>query len=203
MPHPDGDRDQVWVIVKRTLTSGTKRYVEYLDDSTLVYDRRMTDSSVVYNNCVATSVFTGLDHLECERVTIQADGRWVGTCVVAQGRVGIATPATKVEIGQPFVSEAITLPPEASIGGQSIQPMRKRWARLFVRAKDSCDLLVRTATGQLECLRNGVTTGPGILDYDAPRMGDFNDARITIRQERPLPATVLMVGGILDIGEAG
>jgi hypothetical protein len=202
MPHPDGDREQVWLIVNRTINGATKRYVEYLDDSTLVYDRRLTDASVTYNTCVPVTVFTGLDHLECATVQIQADGRFVGTCVVAQGRVGITTPASKVEIGLPYVSEGITLPPEVQIGGQSSQPMKAHWSRLFLRVKDSCGMFVRTGGGPLEPVHDEQgreMAGSG--DYDIVQLGDWRDKRITFRQERPLPSTVLMIGGLLDLGD--
>lgn len=206
IPHPDGDREQVWFIVNRgTINGATRRYVEYLDDSTLIYDRRLTDSAVIYNNCVAISVFTGLDHLECQTVQIQADGEYRGTCVVAQGRVGIATPASRVEIGLPYVSEAITLTPEIATGAGSIQPQKKEWTRVFVRVKDSCNMMVRTAQGQLEFIRDArgnVMNGSGVKDYDTPRLGDYNDARVTIRQEQPLPSHLLMVGGVLNVGDA-
>ncbi|GEM_PF-385924 len=33
IPHPDGNRDQVWTIVNRTVNGTTKRYVEYFEDS--------------------------------------------------------------------------------------------------------------------------------------------------------------------------
>ena len=31
IPHPDGDQDQVWMIVKRKIGGATKRYIEYLE----------------------------------------------------------------------------------------------------------------------------------------------------------------------------
>lgn len=204
IPHPDGDREQVWVIVNRNIAGATKRYVEYLDDSDLVYDRRLTDASVVYNNCVAVSVFTGLDHLECQMVQIQADGEYRGTCVVAQGRVGISTPASRVEIGLPYVSEAITLEPEVSFGAGSIQPMKKHWVKVFARVKDSCNMMVRTSGGQLEFIKDAqgkVMKGAGVKDYDVPRLGTFDDTKIRIRQEQPLPSHLLMLGGVLDVND--
>ncbi|CAB4122008.1 hypothetical protein UFOVP16_39 [uncultured Caudovirales phage] len=38
IPAPAGDRDEVWLIVKRTINGVTKRYIEYID-----YDRRPND----------------------------------------------------------------------------------------------------------------------------------------------------------------
>lgn len=203
IPHPDGDREQVWFIVNRTIGGSTKRYVEVLDDSTLYYDRRLTDASVTYSGGSTCSVMQGVSHLNGMTVQVQADGLYVGTCVVANGLVGLATPATKIEVGLPYTSEAITLPPEISIGGQSLQPMRKRWSSLFARTKDSCGIAWRTSASRYTCLPTGNLIGPGVRDHeDKGQRGDFHDARIWFKQDNPLPAHVLMVGGVLDAGDA-
>lgn len=206
VPHPDNNREQVWFIVNRTINGVTKRYVEYLDDSTLFYDRRLTDSAVVFNNSVPVTTFT-VPHLAGETVAIQADGVYVGTCVAAAvtGLVGIVTPASKVEIGLPYESVAVTLEPEVAFGAGSIQPMKKHWARLFLRVKDSCAMQVRTPGGQAEYVKDarGVTmAGAGVKDYDVPRLGDFIDGKVTVLQSQPLPSHLLMLGGVLDINEA-
>jgi hypothetical protein len=49
IPHPDQDREQVWLIVRRNIGGAVCRYVEYLDDSTIVYDRRHVDAAVTYD----------------------------------------------------------------------------------------------------------------------------------------------------------
>lgn len=49
IPHPDQDREQVWVVVRRNINGAFVRYVEYLDDDALVYDRRHVDSAVTYD----------------------------------------------------------------------------------------------------------------------------------------------------------
>lgn len=51
---PAGDRDQVWVVVRRTVGGVTKRYVERLDDTMTV------DCGVVGTSDVGSSVWSGL-----------------------------------------------------------------------------------------------------------------------------------------------
>jgi hypothetical protein len=62
IPAPDGTRDELWVIVKRTINGSTKRYVEYLDREYQTGDLQgscyYVDSGASYNgtNTTATTV---------------------------------------------------------------------------------------------------------------------------------------------------
>jgi hypothetical protein len=51
IPTPAGDRDEVWMIVKRTIQGSTKRYIEYIE-----YDRRFNDDpqNAFYVDCGLT-----------------------------------------------------------------------------------------------------------------------------------------------------
>lgn len=66
IPHPNGDREQVWLIVNRTINGVTQRCVEYLDDGRFVYDRLHTD-------CASTYDGTGLGALTLSAVTGTVD----------------------------------------------------------------------------------------------------------------------------------
>ena len=61
------DRDEVWIIVKRTINGATKRYIEFFeadyengDDQEDAY---YLDSMLTYDGTTATAL-TGFDHLE-------------------------------------------------------------------------------------------------------------------------------------------
>lgn len=63
IPAPAGDRDELWIIVKRTINGVTKRYVEYME-----YERRFNDdpqdafyldSGLTLNNTVAATLTLG------------------------------------------------------------------------------------------------------------------------------------------------
>ena len=199
--HPDGDRDQVWLIVNRTINGQTQRSVEYLDDSPLgPYDRRYTDASAAFS-CTAASRLTGLSHLECAYVQVLANGAFLCNAYVVNGTVKLSDSGEvngPFEVGLPYTSEVVTLQPEVQFGAGSIQPMAKSWKRVFVRLKDSCELLYRTGTGTWSPIRNGDSIGNGVADYNLAALGNFVDARIWIRQEKPLPSHILMIGGLLE-----
>lgn len=56
IPHPDGDRDQVWLVVNRTVAGLTTRYVEYLDDARFVYRQLHTDCAKTYDGTGTTTL---------------------------------------------------------------------------------------------------------------------------------------------------
>ena len=68
--HPNGDRDQVWVAVRRTINGTTKRYIEYFDDAGSFYPTLNVDAAYVCDSSQAFKTFCGLSHLECSTVQI-------------------------------------------------------------------------------------------------------------------------------------
>ena len=95
-------RDEVWVIVKRTINDTTKRYVEVFermfetgDDQEDAY---YVDSCITYDGTAATTI-TGLDHLEGETVKVWADGAVFPDTVVASGQITLDTAASVAQIG--------------------------------------------------------------------------------------------------------
>lgn len=62
MPHPDGDADELWLIVKRTVAGSTKRYVEYLepewDSQDDVLEAFYVDSGLTYSGWITGTTLT-------------------------------------------------------------------------------------------------------------------------------------------------
>lgn len=56
IPHPNGDRDQVWLIVRRTIGGATTRYVEYFDDGHFAYRTLHTDAAKTYDGTGTVSI---------------------------------------------------------------------------------------------------------------------------------------------------
>lgn len=108
IPSSDGARDEVWVIVNRTINGGTRRYIEYiqpeytsLDDQE---DATYADSMLTYSG-TATQTFYGFDHLEGETVSILSDGASIADKTVTDGEVVITEDAASVaQIGLSYTS---------------------------------------------------------------------------------------------------
>lgn len=125
------ERDELWMIVKRTINGVTKRYVEfmeysfdgplredYTDDAdpkvneatwraavlAAQVDAFYVDAGLTYSGAPAT-IITGLDHLEGETVKLLADGRYVGEKTVTGGQVVLTVAASDVQAGLGYKHE--------------------------------------------------------------------------------------------------
>jgi hypothetical protein len=96
----EGNRDAVYVVVKRTINGATKRYVERLEprEQTSAEDCFYVDSGLTYDGAAAT-VISGLDHLEGEEVAVLADGYEVTGLIVSSGSITLSRAASKVQVG--------------------------------------------------------------------------------------------------------
>jgi hypothetical protein len=84
IPHPDGDSDQVWVLVNRTVGGATKRYVEYFDlkgNVYTAYEQLNTDSALTYDG--TKNVALTLSAVSGSSITVTA-----ASSVFASGDVG-------------------------------------------------------------------------------------------------------------------
>jgi hypothetical protein len=56
IPHPNGDREQVWVTVRRVVNGATTRYIEFFDDSRFYYRQLHTDAAVTIDGTGTTTL---------------------------------------------------------------------------------------------------------------------------------------------------
>ena len=208
-PAPDGGRDELYLVVRRTINGQTKRYIEFFerpyeapdDDGTggdAQADCFYVDSGLTYQGA-ATSHITGLDHLEGETVQVLADGAVLPDCVVQSGAIDIARPASTVQVGLQFVSKAVPMRIEAGSQEGAAQGKIKRIHRLIARFVDSLGGLLGLFNQQLDDIsRRSPSTPMGTPepisdgDQELGLPGGYEtDALIEIRQEQPLPMTVV------------
>lgn len=203
---PSTGGDEVYWIVKRTVNGATKRFVEWIpsiQDAPGFYGPLNTDCTVVYDGA-ATTTITGLGHLECETVTVVGDGAVYPAATVVGCEITISPAAALVEVGLSYASTLRTLPPEVPTGAGSAQPAKVRWASIMVRLLETIGLTINgdpmpfrrpsDALGEAVPLFSG--------DKNVPNLSAEEAGRITLAQTQPLPATVLMLTGVLDVGGA-
>ena len=114
IPDPTGNRDDVWMVVRRTVNGATKRYVEYITaawdaDTQPLSQAFYVDCGLTYNGTPVKRV-TGLSHLEGKTVAITTDGAAHPDVVVSGGAVDLQWSSSVVNVGLPFTSELVTLP---------------------------------------------------------------------------------------------
>lgn len=206
---PYGDREQVWLMVRRTINGAAVRYLEVIDDSlefelvgqTFTYGVTV-DSGVVFENPAGQTSFS-VPHLVGKTVDIVADGSKMTPKVVPPG--GIVTtnrPGYKVVVGLHFRSEATLLTPEVQTATGSAQGKQVRSGEITVKFLESVAARVRNNDGQEQEIpwrrldTNTLDQPPlpytGLLDVTA--LGwDKGYSEITVVQDEPMPFHVLAV----------
>jgi len=200
----DNSEYQVWVIVKRTIDGATKRYVEYLhnqdfdetDDTSFNY----LDSQLAYNGS-ATTTISGLDHLEGEEVSILADGATHDDETVTGGKVSLDVSASKVHVGYGYRSTLETLRMESGADDGIAQGKIKRIHGVTARFYNSVGAEIGPDTNNLDRLPfrdSSMSMDEAVPLYNGDKeiffpSGYDNDARVVIRQNQPLPMTILAI----------
>lgn len=120
--NPSDERDEVWMIVSRTINGATVQYIEFMeyffdgvlredyDDEddwqaamrTTQTDAIYLDSAITVTNAPASTAVSGLTHLEGETVKVLADGAVLGDEVVASGAITIDKAASTIQVGLPY-----------------------------------------------------------------------------------------------------
>lgn len=196
----EGNEDVLYAVVRRMVGGRSVRYVERLRTRFFseLKDAFFVDSGLTYSGTPITTL-SGLWHLEGETVNILADGAVEPTQVVTNGSILLATAASTVNVGLGFTSDLRTLPLTIegmqAAGQGTIKNVNKVHLRVgqsaLVQAGPTFDRLreypARAVTdpyGSPPALRDGELS----LSVD-PSWN--SDAAICIRQDLPVPLTVL------------
>ena len=198
---PSASEDEVYMIVQRTINGSTKRYVEYMKDfdfGTDVSDAFFTDSGLSYSGSAATTL-SGLTHLEGEPVVILEEGSTHPDRQVSSGAITLSRSTTKAHIGLKNESTLTTMRLEAGSTDGTAQGKIKRIDEVTVRFFRTVNALVGGDVGTLD--RIPFRSGADAMDtaiplFDGDKEIEFptgfdQDAFVVVRQDLPLPMTVI------------
>ena len=210
-PAPDGSRDEVWLIVRRTINGQTRRYVEFIEKSWEGPDQDGTpgdaqedafyvDAGVTYDGA-PTTVIAGANHLEGMTVKILADGAVQPDKVVSGGSFTLSRAASVVQYGLHADARLVPMRIDAGSSDGTSQGKTKRVDTLVVRFIDSLGGKIGRYGEALDAisLRNPATpmgAAPPFQSGDAEIgfPGDYDkDALIEIRQDQPLPMKIAAI----------
>ena len=205
---PVGENNQIWVSIKRTVNSVVRRHVEFFKPDDFGDDQKdcfFVDSGLSYDG-VLNDTFSGLEHLEGEEVAILADGAVHRNLTVVNGEVTLDYEAQVVHIGLPYLSELEMLRIEGGSGTGTAQGKIKRiYENTFRFYKTGGGEFGERGNTVIIPFRTSVNpmnqavplfTGDKILAY--PKGYDYN-ARVYIKQEQPLPMTILAAMPKLEV----
>lgn len=170
MPAAEGDRSELWMVVKRTIDGVTKRYVEYLERPYRLGDAQSSqfyvDSGLTYSG-TATTTITGLGHLEGQTVSVLVNGAPHPNVVVTSGAITLQIAATVAQVGLPCPARYRSMRLEAGSQDGTSQGKTKRIHKCVLR-------LLYTGGGKYGALNGGP------MDYLLLRSS-------TARMDQPAP----------------
>jgi hypothetical protein len=166
IPSPDGSQNELWMIVKRYVDGGTKRFIEYLRPrwvpESAVSGAVMSDAGLSYSGSAVSSI-SGLWHLRGETVAILADGRVHPNVVVDNaGRVTLNYAASIVQIGFPMRARWQSMRLETLTQTGTAQGKRKVVNEVAVRVIEASNFEYGANFSNL--IRNEFTTDQSALD---------------------------------------
>lgn len=202
---PGSGRDEVWIVVRRTIGGVTERYIETLApefENMLTADGVFLDSSLSYSGS-ATGTVSGINHLIGQTVDALADGQVVkGLTVSASGSITLpnSQTASKIHVGLPYTATLTTLALNDA-GQQDGTALSRRKLLNDVRvsvmdalglkaqgigAIDSFDIFQRDQDDPIGAQMN-LRTGTYPVNFD---MSWRDDGQFTLFSTDPLPCTL-------------
>ena len=210
----EGDRDAVYVIVKRNINGNDVRYVERLEprETVIASDAFYVDSGLTYSGAAAT-IISGLDHLEGEIVKILADGYTVPDQTVTSGQITLLRAAEKVQIGLGYTPTIELLDVDTPTQSETLKAQSVSVSKVTIEVENS--------RGGFVGARNDLDGSHGTMSEIKPRFdADGYDpialrtykqeviiepqwskgGGVRIEQRDPLPLSILSVIPQIDIG---
>jgi hypothetical protein len=205
---PEGQEDSLYLVVRRTLPGvndgNPVQYVERLRSRNFLTNGEpdvtkcwFVDCGRQYSGSPITNI-TGLDYLNGATVVALADGNVVSGLIVTNGSIALPQPASTVTVGLAYSADLQTL--DLEVSSPTIQAKRKKVSAVTFRVENTRGLKVgqdpsnlsemKERTNQFYGQATDLTTGDERILI--PPLWDSH-ADIWIRQEYPLPATVLAI----------
>ena len=197
--HDSTNRNEVWVIVKRTIDGNTNRYVEFFErdheDGHDAKDAFYVDCGLTYDGSPATTI-TGFAHLEGQTLKVWADGDVVGDVTVSSGQFTLSTAASVVQAGLGYTHKLRNLKSEGGAAAGTAVTKRKRYVKMGVVVQHSHEIKFGPTASNLTTV--DLSTEAGAVDnlFTGEIVRDWpdgwkNDPRVYIEGDAPAPFVLL------------
>jgi len=213
IPAPDGTRDELYMVVKRYINGGTKRYIEYMSKFWEVEDEQEdafhVDCGWTQIDVTPSATVTGLWHLEGATLAAYVDGMRHADVTVANGTVTFSGSYSIKTLGYSYPSDGQTLPLEGGAQDGSAQTKIKRIHRVGLWLIDTLGLkigpdadnlseIITRAWGDEYGVATPLYTGVARERFE----GDYDRlGQIYWRADGPFPATVAAVAAQFDVAD--
>ena len=202
VPAENGERDELFLLVRREINGTTKRYIEVMESGmeenvSGTSECFFVDSGLSYRGTSVSGV-AGLEHLEGMKVSVLADGAVQTEKTVVNGCITLDAPASVVHVGLPFSSVLQTMP-LTGIGQDGVsEEAKKRISGVVLRLYKTLGFLIggdgKVEEQSFRTASNVMNAPPALFSGDrkVAFCGKWNRvSSVRIEQNQPLPLTVL------------
>lgn len=154
------------------------------------------------------STIPGLWHLNGRTVNVLGDGEVLGPFVVTNGAVTLPVAVSRSVVGLQIVADLETLEPD-NAQGETWADKTKAMAELTLKVRNTLGLSVGLNLSQMQTFKDRWCTPGEYVDGNLytgklqiiNRASVTADGKVFVRQDQPLPCTVLGIYARLEIGE--
>lgn len=178
----------VYFYVKRSINGTDKYFIEALDRT------YYTDCSIQVNNSPASTIVSGLGHLNGEECRVRADGSVQANATPSSGSITLTTAAEDIEVGLNYDVTIKTMPVNMVLQSGPIHSKRRRIVTAEIQLYQSAGLEVEGRPLPVRgfgssALGSAINTFTGIKSV--PILGYSKTSQITVTQVDPMPLTLL------------
>ncbi|XPV77046.1 MAG: hypothetical protein ACNI27_03760 [Desulfovibrio sp.] len=207
---PSDGRDEVWLVVKRTINEQTRRYIERLEPA---FQTGQTQADAFYLDCgmsyagEKTTTVSGLDHLEGEKIGLLVDGAVHPKQIVENGQVQLRFGGKKIHAGLNYDAWFFTLSIEGGSPDGTSTDRQKRIVRVNLDMHNTLGLKIGPSLDKMDTLPFRSTSGrmdaPPEL-YTGKRDISFagpwtHSPAIVVMQNQPLPMMIRAITPRLQV----
>lgn len=192
---PENNTDRTYVAVERSINGITKLYIESID---YLYDSQV-DSAIFGTDVTAKTVWSGLDHLEGEEVSIVADGSVQPNQTVSSGTITLLNPANDIEVGFNYTTTVELLHPDVQLGDGTSQGRQTSVHEIVLRVQDTVGSRVNGV--DIPWLRVGdpLDTPPEEFTGDKMVKATGWKSPLNVKIEQVLPKKWTLLGVIMKL----
>lgn len=200
----EGLEDVAYFVIKRHINGRDVKYIERTK-TRIINDARkafLVDSGLSAEFETPVTKISGLNHLEGKTVIANVNGGIIKNLVVENGSIILPKPAKTIVVGLPYEFDFETL----NFEGENTQGLKKLINNAIVKIHKSREDFLFVGTDGSE-FRNGrcneSITNSGLLFSKDKSSTVFasptTEATIHIKQDLPLPLTILSVSCSIDV----
>lgn len=207
---PEGDKDVVYAVVKRTINGVERQLIEILESRDVEEEELeyafFVDSGVQFEGNTGTVLY-GLEHLEGVEVSVLADGNHLPGHTVSGGTLTLPDVYSTIAVGRAYVSDIQPMDIEMELKSGSTRGRGKHIPAVFLQVYASRGMKAGPSFDELSELR-GERTDELMGEATRLRTGTFRigikstwktGAAVCIRHDYPLPCTILSIAPDVEV----